>query len=457
MITYLLDLSQDLIDQAFEIHDKQISNIQKKGKKAQDELQKKNGKSINEKVVHFASLGDALIRARNEGLDPYEALESVMPWESIVSSVEEAKKLSRPVNYDYLDLLENSFSYLRKYTPTLLKALEFRSTKSTEPLLKALDVIREMNESNKRKVPEGAPLDFISKRWQKYVYDDDGTINRHYYEMAALTELRNSIRSGDVSIVGSRQHKDFDEYLVSREEWETSHTTGTRLAVSLSVDDYLEERTNALLNRLNWMSKNIRDLEGVSLENGKIHVQRLEKDVPDEARQFSLRLYGMLPRIKLTDLLIEVSSWTGFEKQFIHVSTGKPPHEEEKSVLMATLMAMGTNIGLTKMAEATPGISYRQMANVAQWRMYEDAMNRAQATMVNFHHRLALPSFWGDGSTSSSDGMRMQIAVSALNAEANPHYGSGKGATIYRFTSDQFFRFLHKSYQYQRPGRNSYY
>jgi len=159
---------------------------------------------------------------------------------------------------------------------------------------------------------------------------------------------------------------------------------------------------------------------------------------------FSLKLYGMLPRIKLTDLLIEVTSWTGFEKQFIHASTGKPPHEEEKSVLMATLMAMGTNIGLTKMADATPGISYRQMANVAQWRMYEDAMNRAQATMVNFHHRLSLPSFWGDGSTSSSDGMRMQIAVSALNAEANPHYGSGKGATIYRFTSDQFSAFYTK-------------
>jgi hypothetical protein len=32
---------------------------------------------------------------------------------------------------------------------------------------------------------------------------------------------------------------------------------------------------------------------------------------------------------------------------------------------MATLMAMGTNIGLTKMGDATPDISYRQMANTA--------------------------------------------------------------------------------------------
>lgn len=30
---------------------------------------------------------------------------------------------------------------------------------------------------------------------------------------------------------------------------------------------------------------------------------------------------------------------------------------------MATLMAMGTNIGLTKMADATPDITYSQLAN----------------------------------------------------------------------------------------------
>jgi TnpA family transposase len=112
--------------------------------------------------------------------------------------------------------------------------------------------------------------------------------------------------------------------------------------------------------------------------------------------------------------------------------------------LPITLMAMRTNIGLAKMAEATPSISYRQMANAAQWRLYEDAMNKAQAVLVNFHHKLALSTHWGDGTTSSSDGMRVQIGVSSLHADANPHYGSGKRATIYRFVSDQYSAFYTK-------------
>jgi len=137
---------------------------------------------------------------------------------------------------------------------------------------------------------------------------------------------------------------------------------------------------------------------------------------------------------------MEVANWTNFHEQFTHASSSRAPDEEETTILMAALMAMGTNIGFQKMAEATPGISYGQMANAAQWRLHEDAMNKAQSTLVNFHHRLQMPLHWGDGTTSSSDRMRVQLGVSAIHADANPHYGMGKGATVYHFVSDQFPR-----------------
>lgn len=34
------------------------------------------------------------------------------------------------------------------------------------------------------------------------------------------------------------------------------------------------------------------------------------------------------------------------------------------------------------MADAAPSITYRQMANISQWRMYDDAMKKAQATII---------------------------------------------------------------------------
>ncbi|EAD4778670.1 Tn3 family transposase, partial [Listeria monocytogenes] len=340
--------------------------------------------------------------------------------------------------------IKTRYNYLRKYTPSLLDSLVFKSTKSAEPLLKALDTIRELNDSGKRKIPDGSPLSFVPKRWQKHVFDDEGNINRQYYEMAALTELKNYIRSGDVWVEGSRLHKDFEEYLVSKDDWGKAKNKGTNIAVNVSFEQYIQERCETLNTKLQWISKNIDKVESINIEKQKIHIERLQADTPEEARNFSLSLYNMLPRVKLTDLLMEVAEWTGFDESFVHASSNQPPKGEEKSIVMASLMAMGTNIGLTKMAEATPDISYRQMANVMQWRLHEDAMTRAQATLVNYQHRISLTSYWGDGTTSSSDGMRVPVGVSSLHADSNPHYGTGKGTTIYRFTSDQFSSFYAK-------------
>ncbi len=444
LTVYLLQLTQELTDKAFEIHDRQILSLLSKGRKAQEEIQKQNGKKLNEKVIHFTNIGQALIKAKEEKLDVFKVLESVIEWNTFVSSVEEAQELARPADYDYLDLLQKRFYSLRKYTPTLLRVLEFHSTKANEPLLQAVEIIRGMNESGKRKVPDDSPVDFISKRWKKHLYEDDGTtINRHYYEMAVLTELREHVRAGDVSIVGSRQYRDFEEYLFSEDTWNQSKGN-TRLSVSLSFEDYITERTRSLNERLKWLAANFNKLDGVSLEKGKLSLARLEKDVPEEAKKFSASLYQILPRIKLTDLLMDVAHITGFHEQFTHASNNRKPDKEETIIIMAALLGMGMNIGLSKMAEATPGLTYKQLANVSQWRMYEDAMNKAQAILVNFHHKLQLSSNWGDGTTSSSDGMRMQLGVSSLHADANPHYGTGKGATIYRFTSDQFSSYYTK-------------
>lgn len=445
LVLYLYELSQTLTDKAIEIHDRQINILLSKGRKQQEELQKKNGKSLNEKVIHYVDIGAALIKARDEHLDPFKTLETVMPWSKLVESIEEAKKLARPASYDYIDLLENRYNQLRKYTPILVKSLKFNSSNTaSNSLIKALNVLKDMNANGKRTVPEDAPTDFMSNRWNKCLYEKDGSINRHYYEIATLTELKNRIRSGDVAVEGSKNFKDFDEYLISRNEWNIAKKNGTKLAVNLDVREYLHERMESLNDRLKCFSKNFDKLDGVNIENSKIHIDKLEKDTPIEAIKLSQRLYKMLPRVKLPDLLLEVSKWTSFDKNFVHASTGYAANGNEKTVLMAALMAMGTNIGLSKMSDSTPGISYKQMANSAQWRLYDDAMKKAQSTLVNYHHKLFLSVFWGDGSTSSSDGMRVQVGVSSLHADANPHYGTGKGATMYRFVSDQFSTFYTK-------------
>ncbi|ELC8454828.1 hypothetical protein LI058_08580 [Clostridium perfringens] len=81
-----------------------------KGRKTQEELQKQNGKKINEKIIQFTNIGQALIKAKENNLDPYKVIEEIMDWSTLVKSIEESKTLIRP-DYDYLDLLHRRYSF----------------------------------------------------------------------------------------------------------------------------------------------------------------------------------------------------------------------------------------------------------------------------------------------------------------------------------------------------------
>ncbi|MCB2361678.1 hypothetical protein [Clostridium estertheticum] len=88
------------------------------------------------------------------------------------------KKIIRPLNNDYLDLLYSSFGNLRKYSLILFKNLEFHPSNNSTSLINAVNVIKDMNDNNKRKIPDDAPIEFISKCWKNHVCNEDVTINK---------------------------------------------------------------------------------------------------------------------------------------------------------------------------------------------------------------------------------------------------------------------------------------
>jgi hypothetical protein len=72
-------------------------------------------------------------------------------------------------------------------------------------------------------------------------------VDRPLYELAALTELRNSLRSGDVWVPGSRQFKDFEDYLMPPGQFARAAATGSLgIAIDADGDQYLDQRLSAL-------------------------------------------------------------------------------------------------------------------------------------------------------------------------------------------------------------------
>ena len=104
-----------------------------------------------------------------------------------------------------------------------------------------------MNRVGSRKVQSNAPTGFIRKRWQSYVFNAEEGIDRRFYELCVMAELKNALRSGDISVSGSRQYRAFEEYLMPHAEFKERLADGSlRLADSTTGADYLDARLSLL-------------------------------------------------------------------------------------------------------------------------------------------------------------------------------------------------------------------
>ena len=63
-----------------------------------------------------------------------------------------------------------------------------------------------------------SPTDFISDSWKKYIIRKDGCLDRQYYELCALWELRNRLRSGEIWIEGGCRYNNPEHYLIPTRE-----------------------------------------------------------------------------------------------------------------------------------------------------------------------------------------------------------------------------------------------
>ena len=434
----VIDLEARLADAAIQMFDRLIGGMFTRARRGRERRYQDSIQSVGQLMRLFGATITALDEAVQNGGDPLELIDEAVGWHRLVAARAQVDALADLAGEDALVTATERYATLRRFSPAFLDAFTFKASGTGTALIKAIDVIRDANTRKSRDLPDGVPLPFPNRQWKRLI-TESGRIDRRRYEIAIMATLRDRLRAGDVWIEGTRNYQRFDAYLLGRRD---AAKVADVLPFDSNAASYLADRARNLDWRLRRFAKQLKTnkLEGVSLERDRLKLQQMPPVTPPEAEALDRKLDTLLPRVRITELLLEVAERTGFLNAFRDLRSGK--EHDNPSTVLAAILADGTNLGLERMANASEGVSYAQLAWTHNWYLSPENYQAALAMIISAHHELPFARHWGAGTSSSSDGQFFRSGRSRSGAaDVNAKYGAEPGVKIYSHLSDHFASF----------------
>ncbi len=442
LVAFLSQAVYELTDETIEMFDTYLAGAYSRSKRELDDFKLKVAQALNETAYYFRQMGRVVLDPDVLDTQVRQAIYQKLPQEQLLAAVEECDKLVRPLDDECFDFLAERYTTIRHFAPELLEGFVFRANSASTSLLEAIQVLKQVNQENKRRIPGSAPLSFVSPKWDSYIYEPNGRINRKYYELAVLWELRQALRAGNIWVEGSRRYAKLESYLIPQTKWpELSGEVYEMLNLPRAGVERLKAKGVELEKLLFSLHQHLTSGEKgpgqLRMEDGELIVPPLEaaENKPSVIVLKEL-IRKRLPKVELVDLLVEVDMWTSYSSCFKHAGGLEQAMPDLLIHLYAAVLAQACNLTLASIGRMTD-LSARKISWCASWYLRPETIKEAVTTIVNYQYHQPLAQNWGDGTRSSSDGQRFPVKVQTRNAAALPRYFAfGKGLTMYNWSSD---------------------
>lgn len=439
----LFELEHDLTDQAVNLFEALIARTVRRAQRRREEKAQEEALSSQDALIFLRDLALVLVDAHDteQALDP--AVTAFTTWEEIrriASSVNPVRRFSSDNNL--LAELRAEYAAIRRFAAPFLVAFEFKASAGQQELVDALNGMSRKWGRTPGRLTEAEwterHLPSVPSRARQQI-GLAGGVDVKMMEIHFLLELKARLASGDVTVVGSRAYQAVETFLLPRSQFEAIRKSGTLpIAVNPDFWTYIGERKAVLEPALQDAAKRLADNRGDSRIGAKgLRVPAVITEESEQALAFAGLLSRHMPTVRLTDLLMDVDRLTGFSDMFEHLQTGRPC--ADKRALFTSLIAEATNLGLTKMAQASPGRTRRQLQQTAIWHFREDTFSLALAKLIDAQHNDPFAAVFGSPTISSSDGQHIYLGAAAENAgEVNAHYGRDPIIKLYTAISGRY-------------------
>ena len=446
MVCFLLESRKILLDHLVKMHDQYMTELCRQTKNSHDKKHKEFRKRQKKAIDAVLDTTDVLLEWPDDQPLFKQDLWQRIDQKHLLISIDDLRIFKRLEERGYCDLLLTRYPSLRKYFADFIR-LPFEVAKGSGPLIKAIQIVQQLDNGELKKLPETTPIAFIPRELTRSLKNQGGSINRNVWEMGLALAMKDALRSGDLYLPQSKQHVSFWDLTLNESNWdETRQTVYTELQqpppheVRAVISAQFHESVSEANKRFGLDNF-------AEINNGRLKLKRDDKlDVPDKVSRLQKVIDAHMPTIRIEQLLMEVDQMTHYSRLFVPIQHHQSRPKAFYKSLMAALISQATNLGVVSMSASVKGVTVDMLRHILQYYIREETLTDASAEIVNQHHELPLSAVHGSGTLSSSDAQRFLIRADSLLASYYPRYYGyyEKAIGIYTHVSDQYSVFSTK-------------
>jgi TnpA family transposase len=347
--------------------------------------------------------------------------------------------------WEHVDILTRQFKCNLR---PIIQAVEFASASGHAPLLKAVQFLKGAIQKGRplnQYRSDSFPIQFISESTKRYLYasaEDGSQLLPDRYEFLVYRLLRNGLESGDIFCRDSVRFRSFEDDLLSEQQWKTKADliTATGLVtLKQPIQDHLTALEQMLETRLTEVNQRLSEGENQHFEVKKRgSIVRWTLHSPGIRESINHPIFNALKQVNLSSVLHFVNQRCQFSDAFEHLLGRYVKQKSDDRVLIACLIAWGTNMGLGRMGE-TSDISYHTLANASDNFLRLETLRKANDLVSNAIAELPIFRHYDidEALHSSSDGQKFESQIQTINARHSPKYfGLKKGIVSYTLVAN---------------------
>lgn len=358
-----------------------------------------------------------------------EAEAGLMPKE-MIQEIEEADSKNE---FHFMEI--NSKSLILKVSE-VIKNLEFSRNEQTSnmELLEAIDHYCNTN----GEVGVKPPKEFLSSQQRKKLKQGKG-FKKSLYKVFLFQSVADNLKAGRLNLKHSYRFRSAQEYLIHVKDFTENKEKYLQLAQLEDKQDF-----RMIEKSLTLKSDSAYELTNTNILSGKNKLIKF-----DDKGDFTLetskiqesltKLSDILPKekyISLIEIMYTIATSSGFCDSLENTQQSGRKQTLPKEVLLASIFALGCNIGIAKAAKITH-LSESELDYAKKWYLSMENLKMANEKVIETAIKLDLPNihFQEDGKLyTSSDGQKILNHSESFNANYSYKYGgSAKASSIYTF------------------------